>query len=410
MQPERVPPGPEIDPASGSITFRVDPDERWRPRRVWFHLRGFGADPEFALDGQSWVARIPRPPVARLEYLLDIVSTDGEQALVCDPANPERVPGVFGDKSVIELPGYEPPWWLSSEVDPAHAADTPFWQVVPLDSGGAAGQRRDLRRARWGHPSAEDGDHSADGLAQAGERAVRDTSSDVAAVGTLLAPVRSAPDEPLPLLLVHDGPEYDRFAALSRYLAVLGTREPALRCRLLLLRPVDRDRSYSASPGYARALTEGLLPQVRAEVAVAGPVVGMGASLGGLSLLHIAVTRPGSIDTVFSQSGSFFAADSDPMELNYRFFDRIADFVAGIDRDPGRLAGLTLSMTCGTGEENLTNNRRLHRRLVGAGVPVTLAENADGHNYVGWRDCLDPALADLLRRVWTGPGRSSPER
>ena len=67
-------------------------------------------------------------------------------------------------------------------------------------------------------------------------------------------------------------------------------------------------------------------------------------------------------------------------------------------------------MTCGTGEENLTNNRRLHRRLVGAGVPVTLAENPDGHSYVGWRDCLEPALAELLRRVWAGPGPTLPDR
>ena len=85
---------------------------------------------------------------------------------------------------------------------------------------------------------------------------------------------------------------------------------------------------------------------------------------------------------------------------------------AAMRRNPKRdvIAGLTVAMTCGTGEENLTNNRRLHRRLVGAGVPVTLAENPDGHSYVGWRDCLDPALATLLRRVWTGRGPRSPER
>ncbi len=192
---------------------------------------------------------------------------------------------------------------------------------------------------------------------------MRDPASDLAAIGTLLAPGDSTPDQPLPLLLVHDGPEYDRFAALSQFLAMLGAREPALRCRVVLLRPIDRDRSYSASPGYARALAEGVLPEVRDTVAVRGPVVGMGASLGGLAMAHIAVTRPGTLAAVFSQSGSFFTSDTDPMELRYRFFDRIADFVAGLDGDPARLRDLSMALTCGTGEENLTNNRRLHRRL-----------------------------------------------
>jgi hypothetical protein len=31
---------------------------------------------------------------------------------------------------------------------------------------------------------------------------------------------------------------------------------------------------------------------------------------------------------------------------------------------------------------------------------VTLHVNRDGHNYVGWRDTLDPHLVALLARVW----------
>jgi enterochelin esterase family protein len=260
-----------------------------------------------------------------------------------------------------------------------------------------AGTGSDLRRLRWAHlwPAGK-----GEGPAGEGEHAVVDTSSSLAAVGSLLAPGGSRPEDPLPLLLVHDGPEYAQLAALPRYLRVLSAREPALRCRVLLLRPVDRDRSYSASPGYARALAEGLLPEVRASVAVRGPLVGVGASLGGLAMTHLALTRPGSLGGVLVQSGSFFAPDTDSMELGYRFFDRVADFVAGLDADPARLRGLRIALTCGTGEENLVNNRRTQRRLLAAGVPTTLTENPDGHTYTGWRDSLDPALADLLRAVW----------
>ena len=57
-------------------------------------------------------------------------------------------------------------------------------------------------------------------------------------------------------------------------------------------------------------------------------------------------------------------------------------------------------MTCGTGEENLDNNRALAGRLRSAEVPVEFVENRDAHNYTAWRDCWDPALVGLMGRVW----------
>jgi enterochelin esterase family protein len=137
-------------------------------------------------------------------------------------------------------------------------------------------------------------------------------------------------------------------------------------------------------------------------------VVGVGASLGGLALLHTAAAHPGTFGGVFSQSGSFFRPRTDGMERGYRFYDRIVRFVDSLDADPGRLAGLHVVMTCGTGEENLANNRSMARRLTRLGVPVDLIENPDGHNYTGWRDALDPGLRTLLRVVWGAAGNDSP--
>ena len=37
---------------------------------------------------------------------------DGGSERVCDPGNPLRAPGAFGEKSVLLLDGYEPPPWL----------------------------------------------------------------------------------------------------------------------------------------------------------------------------------------------------------------------------------------------------------------------------------------------------------
>lgn len=121
-------------------------------------------------------------------------------------------------------------------------------------------------------------------------------------------------------------------------------------------------------------------------------------------MLHAAVTHPGTLGGVFSQSGSFFRPRTDGMERGFRFYGRIVRFVDSVDAEPERLAGLRVSMTCGTGEENLANNRSMARRLARVGVPTDLVENPDGHNYTGWRDALDPGLRRLMRDTWSPSG------
>jgi len=111
---------PTVDPQTHQVTFRTAAQPGSRPVSVWFHLRDFGADPQFLREGAHWVARIPRPPVDRLEYLFLVESDDGTRTMVTDPGNPHRVRTVFGDKSVVEFPGYRRPWWL--DVDEATLA------------------------------------------------------------------------------------------------------------------------------------------------------------------------------------------------------------------------------------------------------------------------------------------------
>ena len=436
-------PGPSVD--GDWITFRIDDDPHWTPRRVWFHLRDYGADPSFHRDGAQWVARIPRPPVDRLEYLLVVERPDGGESMITDPANPRRSRGVFGDHSLLELPGYVPPWWIAvadaAEAQARRDAEasvaatrraagdrTSAWHrgralatrtpgLVPIP--GPAGlapsarppgegiasvrlqERRiedDRQRRSFGPVTKPAGALVADPGTDPGP--VVDGDAEVAVTGQLHVPSDSVPDEPLPLVVVHDGPEYADLGQLLRYLSTIARIEPGLRCRVLLLAPVDRDRSYSASPAYARALMTGMLPNVQESVHTRGPVVGIGASLGGLAMLHAAVAHPGTLGGIFSQSGSFFRPRTDGMERGYRFYNRIVRFVDTVGAEPERLDGLRVTLTCGTGEENLANNRSMARRLRRAGVPTELIENPDGHNYTGWRDALDPGLRGLLRAVW----------
>ncbi len=157
--PGHAPPsGVSVDPVTHAVTFRVDLDARCTPRRVWFHLRDFGADPTFHLEGDQWVARIPRPPVDRLEYLLVLEWADGGESMVTDPANAHRVRSVFGDKSVIEFPGYARPWWLAV----ADAADAQARRDAEADAAAArraatTGRPRTRTRPASRHPHGSPG-------------------------------------------------------------------------------------------------------------------------------------------------------------------------------------------------------------------------------------------------------------
>ncbi|MEU7866826.1 alpha/beta hydrolase-fold protein [Dactylosporangium sp. NPDC049140] len=177
------------------------------------------------------------------------------------------------------------------------------------------------------------------------------------------------------VLLAHDGPEYERVAGLSG-------RFP--HEHVALLSPGSRNEWYSANPAYATALTRNVLPKLPP-----GPVVGLGASLGALALLHAETRHPGSFAGLFLQSGSFFTAELDPQEAGFPWYRRILAFV-----QRARPVRSRVVLTCGKDEENLLNNRAMAARL---GVP--LLEVPGGHSMTTWRDALDPHLHRLLQEV-----------
>src|SRR5207302_1374968 len=77
-----------------------------RPRRV-----------EFARDRPRgpWRLRFKRPDADRLEYLLERTGRDGKTEIGPDPWNPARAAGPFGEKSVVEFPGYKAPEWVGDD-------------------------------------------------------------------------------------------------------------------------------------------------------------------------------------------------------------------------------------------------------------------------------------------------------
>jgi enterochelin esterase-like enzyme len=305
---------------------------------------------QFRRNGGMWELALPRPPLSRLEYLLELRYPDGTVKTGTDPANPLRAAGAFGPKSVLEFPGYRPPAWLSAPADPG------------------------------------------------GSRTFDMPVLDEALPVRVWAPAGTRGSERLPLLVVHDGPEYDALASLTRYLGA-GIRGQWLpRLRAALLSPGQRNNWYSANARYARALRHGVLSALEGRFGVSRRI-GMGTSLGALAMLHAYCRYPDSFDALFLQSGSFFTPDTDRQERRFPYYRRIIGFTADVRGGGLPARPVPIAATCGQIEENVANNRLITQVLRAHDYPATLREVPDMHNYTAWRDAFDPSLTGLLQRV-----------
>jgi enterochelin esterase-like enzyme len=308
-------------------------------------------DPEFGYrpaEGR-WELRVPRPAAARIEYKLELTHRDGTRETICDPGNPRRAPGGFGDSSVLWCPDYREPDWLHL---PPAGGD---WHELTLP---VPAVHRELVARVW------------------------------------------SPSTPTDRIVVaHDGPDYESYAGLGRYLAASIAADRVEPAHLVLLAAGDRYEWYAASPSYAKGLGLEILPKLAAELGSERPVVGVGASLGGLAMLHAQRRHPARFAGMFLQSGSYFQPRHDRQESGFARYRRIIRFVGQVLRASDGPA-VPVAMTCGAVEENLANNRDMADALRAQGYPVTFAENRDAHNWIGWRDALDPHLTTLLQKVW----------
>ena len=318
--------------------------------------------PEFRRRGRTrtWELRLPRPEgVARLEYQLEVERTGGESEWMCDPANPLRTTAPFGDRSVLEFEGYEAPAWVEDEEAAPGTLEELSFRSRTL--------RTEVRGMLWSA-------HGADAAT------------------------------PLPLLVVHDGPEYAEHAQLLRLLdSTIAELELRPFRAALLHPPGDRNETYSASTAYANALVREILPRIgelASVIDLRGARVAMGASLGALAAFHVHRVHPRAFGGLFLQSGSFFTRAADAQESGFGRFTRITRFVASAKRETRWRDPIPVTMTCGAAEENLANNLELRDALYRQRYDVRLHEHSDVHNWVSWRDVFHPHLVDLLDRLW----------
>jgi enterochelin esterase-like enzyme len=218
----------------GALTIRfLDPDRRLAGVRL-DQRAGLPAD-RLDLDyderERAWRLRVPAPDTWRRVYRLR--RPDGGADVVCDPGNPRRVGGAYGDRSVLTAPDYAEPGW------PDLPRAKGSWQELAIP---APTLDSDVWVRIWS--------------AAAGSDAV---------------------------LVAHDGPEYDKLAELGNDSAAMVACGRLPAHHLALLAPGTCDEWYSANPVYFRELAGSILPRVRAELNTARPVVGTGASLGALA-------------------------------------------------------------------------------------------------------------------------------
>lgn len=114
-------------------------------------------------------------------------------------------------------------------------------------------------------------------------------------------------------VLVIPRPDVDRLEYRFELTHVDGTVEEVCD-------PANPLQVPAASPAYARALVTEVLPTLPPTTCT----IGMGASLGGLALLHAHRSFPRAFDALFLQSGSFFHPEHDAHEAPSRATGRSA--------------------------------------------------------------------------------------
>jgi enterochelin esterase-like enzyme len=206
---------------------------------------------------------------------------------------------------------------------------------------------------------------------------------------------------PLPLLVAHDGPEYDQRSSLTYYAGAMIESGALPPFRVALVPPGNRDEWYSASAWYGRALCRRILPDLGERVAIAGRPVGVGPSLGALAMLQAHRAWPGTFGGLFLQSGSFFVPRFDRHESGFERYARVVRFVRGVLRSASYPTPVPVTLTCGAKEENVHNNRLMASSLAAQGYASQLHEVAGLHDFSGWRDAFDPHLTRLLARLWS---------
>jgi enterochelin esterase family protein len=186
-----------------------------------------------------------------------------------------------------------------------------------------------------------------------------------------------------PTLYVHDGGEYLHRGRLPTVLDNLIFSRAISPLIAIMLDPVVRGREYRASEEYATFLESELLLHLerRYRTLAQREARGvMGASLGGLISVYVALSRPHLFSRVGGQSSALHLEEA-----------RITELLTSLR------ASTTFYLDVGKYEPRyLPTHGRIVTMLKTLGYPCFFQQLGGGHNWTSWRT----HLTDLLTYLW----------
>ncbi len=231
----------------------------------------------FGLESRQPFHRIPTtnayflalelPHAARVEYKLEL-HQGGNARWIRDPHNDRRAFDPFGSNSVCPMPGYTDPAWVHP--DPSNRPGA--MESFHLESA-VFGDTREIK---------------------------------------VYLPQEYKASKTYPLLIVHDGDDYLRFAAMRTILDNLIQRHEMRPTVVAFTRGHARNTEYGANPDQPAYLVDELLPALESRYSISDDRAErglLGASFGGVSSLFCAWERPGVFGRLMLQSGSFVFTD-----------------------------------------------------------------------------------------------------
>lgn len=343
---------PVVEGRTVTFVFRGNVDEV--RLRHWIH--GLPqAQPFHRVPGTDlWFLAVDVPDGSRMEYKLEVVEGN-EHRLVQDPLNDQVALDPYGVNSVVYTSGYVVPDW--SLPDP---------------------------EARPG----EIVEREVDARAFGDKRRVQ-----------VYLPARFRPSRQYPLLIVHDGEDYVRYASLKTVLDNLIHRLEIPSMVVALISSQDRLNEYADDKRHAKFLVEDLLPFLEKNFPLVDKPSArglMGASFGAVASLAAAWRYQGVFGNLLLQSGSFAFTDIGKHDRG-PVFDPVVRFVNAFRKQPGHPAE-HLFLSCGVYESLIYFNRSLVPFLQKSGLDVRYVEANDGHNWENWRDRMREGLS------WLYPG------
>ncbi|CAN5281410.1 N/A [soil metagenome] len=306
------------------------------------------------LEGTDlWSVVVELPPGSRFEYQLETSYGDRHDRFN-DPLNHRLAHSPMGASSVCYARGYQVPEW--TQPDPEARPGELIDLLVPS---------RALRRD----------DHV-----------------------QVYLPARFRRSARYPLLIVHDGADYLRYAAAKTVLDNLIHRLDVAETIVAFVDPQDRLVEYANSAAHARYLGTELVPRLEAELPLVGQPAGrtlMGSSFGAVAALSAAYRYPDSYGSLLLQSGSFVFTDIGNDHGGGEVFDPVVRFVNRYRAAPRRITD-RIFMSCGIYEPLIVPNRSMVHTFESAGMAVRYSEARDGHSWENWRDRLQEGLSWIL--------------